>query len=91
MTDSVKLDNENPKEAGSDLSSIKSPKTSAIEEIDEEEKKNHTMNPVDDEDSCVAVLIEGTEDEQELVWINVKTTASVEFHAKYDERKRTFL
>jgi hypothetical protein len=87
MTYSVNFDNENPKETGGDLSSIKSPKISVIEEIDEEERKNHTMNPMDDEDSCIAVLIEGTEDEQEPVWINVKTTASVEFHAKYDEKK----
>ena len=81
-TESVKSD---PNLAGGDLSSIKNPKTSAEEVLDEDDRKNYTMNPLDD--GSIAVLLEEEENEQEPIWINMKTTTSVEFHAKYDEKK----
>ena len=59
-------DNLNP--AGGDLSSIKNPKTSAIEIPDEDERMNHTLNPMnEEEESLIAVIIEDIESDLEPI------------------------
>jgi hypothetical protein len=84
-TEAVK-DNLNP--AGGNLPSITNPKTSAIKIPDEDKRMNCMLNPINEEEgSLIAVIIEDIENDSEPVWINVKTTASVEFHAKYDKKK----
>ena len=78
-----------PESAGGDLSSIKSPKTSAEEVPDEEERRNHTTNPLTkDEDGLLISFVEEMDEEVDDIWVNSKMTTSIEFHAKYDEQKR---
>jgi hypothetical protein len=81
-TESVKSD---PKLAGGNLSLIKSLKTLAKEVLDKDRWKNCTINPLDN--GSIAVLLKEEENKQEPIWINIKITTSVEFHAKYNEKK----
>jgi hypothetical protein len=65
-------------------------KPTIAEEPDREEKLNRTQNPSDD--GILLAYIgdmeneEGREEEGEI-WINAKTSNSIEFHLKHDEKK----
>ena len=61
------------------------PKPTIIEEKDEEEHLNQTQNPTPDNEILLAYL-EEVQKPNEL-WINTKTTTSIEFHLKHDEKK----
>ena len=71
-----------PEVAGGDRSSIKSPKTSAVHEEEEQDKKRYPI--IENETDLVVNLI--TQEHQD-VWINSKTLNSIEFHLTNDEKK----
>ena len=64
------------------------PPKPTVEEIpDEEEEKNHTLNPTTDNETDTLISLLDIEEELESVWLNAKTTTSNEFHIKHDEKK----
>ena len=63
------------------------PKTSFIEEVDEEEWKNGTQNIITDTTETDNLTTFIQEIETENLWINVKTTTSQQLHMKHDEKK----
>jgi hypothetical protein len=76
-----------PESAGCDLSSIKSPKTLAKEVSNEEEEQDRTQYPlIENEMDLVVNLI--TQEHQD-VWINTKTSNSIEFHLTHNEKRQT--
>ena len=67
------------------------------EETDKEERKNWTINPMPegtdilideiDEEKNIGVLTAWTEEMEDEVWINTKTSNSIEFQLQHGERK----
>ena len=67
------------------------------EERDEEERKNWTMNPMPEgmdilideigEEKDISVLTAWTQEMEDEVWINSKTSNSIEFQLQHSERK----
>ena len=55
------------------------------EEPDPEEKLNHTQNPTKGNKILLAYLEE--EQKPNELWMNAKTTATIEFHLKHDDKK----
>jgi hypothetical protein len=65
-------------------------KPTIYEEVDEEEGKNRTQNPIlDDTNMDMNILSAWVEEMegQDEVWIHAKTSNSIEFHLKHDEKK----
>ena len=60
-------------------------KPTIVEEPDQDERLNHTLNPASHEDILLA-YIEEVERPNET-WINAKTSSSIEFHLKHDAKK----
>ena len=67
------------------------------EERDEEERKNRTMNPMPEEvdilineineEKNIGALTAWAEEMEDEVWINAKTSNSIEFQLQHSERK----
>ena len=60
-------------------------KPTIVEEPDQDERLNHTLNPANHEDILLA-YIEEVEQPNET-WINAKTSSATEFHLKHDTKK----
>ena len=60
------------------------PKTTMVEEPDEDENLNRTQNPTEDD-----ILLAYLEEVQwpNDIWINAKTSPAIEFHLKHDEKR----
>ena len=68
------------------MKSLKQIKNPIItEEVDREEKLNHTQNPTGNDEILLAYI----EEMQKLneIWINAKTSSAIEFHLKHDDKK----
>ena len=65
----------------------KNPKTSIVEEDDEEEGKNRTLNPIKDEDETEIMLELLDTMEPDEIWINYKTNVAMELAIKENEKK----
>ena len=66
------------------------PKPTIDEEMDKEEGKNRTQNPIlNKENEDMNILSNWVEEmeEQDEVWIHAKTSNSIEFHLQHDEKK----
>ena len=74
--------NVTPESAGGDLSSIKSPKNSEKEARDDEEQNETRYPSMEHETDLVLSFIDN-----QSVWINSKTSNSIEFHLTHDEKK----
>lgn len=57
-----------------------------VEEEDRDEKLNRTQNPTKGNNPGISILSTWIE-EMEEVWIRTKTSNSIEFHLKHDEKK----
>jgi hypothetical protein len=62
------------------------PKPTVVDEEDEEEDLNRTQNPAPDNNILLAI-VEELEEEMDEVWIRTKTSSSIEFHLRHDEKK----
>ena len=60
-------------------------KPTIVEEPDQDERLNRTLNPASHEDILLA-YIEEVERPNET-WINAKTSSAIEFHLKHDAKK----
>ena len=56
-----------------------------MEEPDQDERLNHTLNPADHEDILLAYMEEVERPNE--TWINTKTSSAIEFHLKHDAKK----
>jgi hypothetical protein len=61
------------------------PRPTMVEEIDEDEELNRTRNPALENDVLLAYMDDIEENNE--VWINAKTSNSIEFHLQHDEKK----
>ena len=60
-------------------------KLTIVEEPDEEEKLNHTQNPTKNDEILLAYIEEAQKPNE--VWINAKTSNTIEFRLKHDKKK----
>ena len=56
-----------------------------VEERDSQAALNRTQNPLLDSEVTLALLQDSMESDP--IWINTKTTSSIEFHLKHDQKK----
>ena len=56
-----------------------------MEELDQDERLNHTLNLADHEDILLAYIEEAKQPNE--TWINMKTSSAIEFHLKHDAKK----
>ena len=57
-----------------------------MEEPDQDERLNRTLNPADHEDILLAYIEEVKRPNE--TWINAKTSSSIEFHLKHNAKKK---
>jgi hypothetical protein len=64
---------------------IKTIKTTMAEEPDQEEKLNQSLHPTPNNEILLGYIEELQQPNE--VWINTKTSNTIEFHLKYDKKK----
>ena len=65
--------------------SLKEQQPTIVEEIDQEEILNHTQNPTENDDILLAYIEEVQRPNE--IWINAKTSNTIQFHLKHDDKK----